>query len=380
VRLGGSSAKILIAFNLLLALSSVSALYAGSVDTAKAQPQFDLGLYNRLMSQRVDCIDDIVAEYENQQREWLPIVPPGPDGYLKQEAGMYVFNPSGFSPDFIKALVPDTSQGGITYLVWVFEDLETRNRVIVNASGDITASIPPPADYSPNWLVKEMYPDLYNGTVSHDMMALTEAIYDPARIISGFRLITKEELIKNVWEQSLSSQNALAAAAVRPDGGIGPMMAYTGAPVSHLQFTAIERTNNAVTVTIAYPASYTNRLEIFTCSDLVPGWFYSAGTTNINPSTNWVEWTDANGGWTNFSPRFYACGNADIDSDSDGLKDAQEKYVYHTSRTNSDTDGDGLSDYQEVITLHTDPNNPDTNKPIIFITFPTNNFSWEWLP
>jgi hypothetical protein len=362
-------------------MCSILALYAGNASTAKKpKPQFDVELYNQIMSQQVESSDDIIAEYELQQLDWLPIVPPGPEGYLKQETGLYVFDPSKFSAEFIKGLVPDDSTGITTYPVWVFEDIETRNRVVVNANGDIILSVPPPADYTSDWFILDMYPNLHDGSFPPEMIEFTEATFDPSRIIAGFKLITKEEVIKYVWQQSVSSQNALAAAAGKPGGGIGPMMMYTGAPVSHLTFTCIEKITNSVRVTVAYPASYTNKLEIFTCSDLVPGWFYSAGTTNINPSTNWVEWTDTAGGATNFSPRFYACGNGDLDTDNDGLKDAQEKYVWHTSATTNDTDNDGITDYQEVIVLHTDPNNNDTNKPIVTITYPTNNFSWEWMP
>ena len=36
------------------------------------------------------------------------------------------------------------------------------------------------------------------------------------------------------------------------------------------------------------------------------------------------------------------------DFDKDGLSDADEAKVYHTSPETSDTDGDGYSDYQEI--------------------------------
>jgi hypothetical protein len=49
-----------------------------------------------------------------------------------------------------------------------------------------------------------------------------------------------------------------------------------------------------------------------------------------------------------------------LDSDSDGLSDAEEK-TYGTNIKAVDTDGDGLSDYEEVKIYHTDPLNPDTD-------------------
>jgi hypothetical protein len=162
------------------------------------------------------------------------------------------------------------------------------------------------------------------------------------------------------------------------------MMMYTGAPVSHLQITCIEKTNSHITITVAYPwtpgvptNSYTNRLEFFGCSNLVDYWWFSLGVTNVSSTTNWIEWSDPD---TNSTLKLFRIGNADLDTDGDGLTDAREKLMYHTCPTNSDSDGDSNSDYQEVMVLHTDPNNPDTNKPIVTITYPTNNFSSEWMP
>lgn len=49
-----------------------------------------------------------------------------------------------------------------------------------------------------------------------------------------------------------------------------------------------------------------------------------------------------------------------IDSDMDGLDDAQELQL-GTDPHNGDTDGDGLSDWEEVFVYGTDPTNPDTS-------------------
>ena len=44
-----------------------------------------------------------------------------------------------------------------------------------------------------------------------------------------------------------------------------------------------------------------------------------------------------------------------LDTDSDGLTDYAESYLYGTDPENADTDGDGLSDFEEVSTYGTDP-------------------------
>ena len=376
---------IFLAAFLTLAFVLVLPRLAKSQATTKSQPQFDNELYNELMSQRLESVGDMIDEFEYQQFEFMPVLPPGPEGTLQQESGVYAFDPAGFPAEFTQGLVADNSLGVTNYQVWIQEDPATWNWVIINSKGDKLASIPPPADYISNWFLLETYPLLHSGKYSPETIALTEATCDPARLVVGLRLIAKQDIEKYVWivsmqEAAYSPGGGLAAMAGKVAGGIRPMMMYTGAPVSHVQFTAIERISNSIRVTLAYPAGFTNRLDIFTCGNLIPSWYALGGTTNINPATNWVEWTDTAGAWTNFTPRFYAAGNADLDSDTDGLTDAREFYMYHTCPTNPDSDGDGLPDYQEVMVLHTDPNNPDTNAPIVTITYPTNNFTWVWLP
>ena len=112
------------------------------------------------------------------------------------------------------------------------------------------------------------------------------------------------------------------------------------------------------------------------------GYWTSRVVTNYNAATNYICWTDTTS--SNVVTRFYAAANADTNSitdpDGDGLTWGQEIYLYKTSPTNSDSDADGLSDYEEVIIRNTDPNIADTNKPVVTISFPTNNFNWVWLP
>lgn len=50
-----------------------------------------------------------------------------------------------------------------------------------------------------------------------------------------------------------------------------------------------------------------------------------------------------------------------IDSDGDGIINAEELHIYNTNPSLSDSDQDGLSDYHEIFTHETDPLNPDTD-------------------
>jgi len=59
---------------------------------------------------------------------------------------------------------------------------------------------------------------------------------------------------------------------------------------------------------------------------------------------------------------FFTLGaGPDLDSDADGLTDADETAIHHTNPLNPDTDADGLTDGTEVNISHTDPLNPDTD-------------------
>ena len=50
-----------------------------------------------------------------------------------------------------------------------------------------------------------------------------------------------------------------------------------------------------------------------------------------------------------------------VDSDDDGLMDADELFMYETDPQDADSDGDGLTDYEEVMVWKTDPNMEDTD-------------------
>lgn len=53
------------------------------------------------------------------------------------------------------------------------------------------------------------------------------------------------------------------------------------------------------------------------------------------------------------------------DSDGDGLADADEINIYHTSPETKDTDGDGYDDYQEIRELGFDRSNPTKFNPLV---------------
>ncbi len=71
--------------------------------------------------------------------------------------------------------------------------------------------------------------------------------------------------------------------------------------------------------------------------------------------------TDGDGLSDGEEVKIYHTDPLKADTDGDGLKDGEEVHTYHTDPLNPDTDGDGLNDGQEVKVYHTDPKNPDTD-------------------
>ncbi len=59
-------------------------------------------------------------------------------------------------------------------------------------------------------------------------------------------------------------------------------------------------------------------------------------------------------------PHKFVVSGGPLDSDADGLTDAEEKEI-GTNPFDPDTDHDGLGDFEEVRKFHTDPLNPDTD-------------------
>ena len=357
----------------VLAVLPVSAQDVASEDNiASSSDEIASGL----LEQTASSLEDLRGRFRAEQVTYMSITPMSVDFPLCQGCGMLVFDPAMFPESFSEKLVGELQYDCPVYQITLAEDPDTREIVCLNENGEEIARLKPEDGYSPTWLLDKYFPDLHSGKYDEATIKALTADYDPSLIRISFTLLPVDYV--EAYAEGVANEQAMPAVSLRAGRAITPMMMYQGPAVTNLQLVAIEKKTNGMLLTLAYPSDFTNQVDFFTCSDLVGFWWNVAGTTNVNTSTNWIEWLDTNA--LSQTLRFYAAGDANLDTDGDGLTDAREKYLYHTSSTTNDTDGDGLSDYYEIMTLNTDPNNSKTNKPIVSISYPSNESRKVWLP
>ena len=300
--------------------------------------EYNQARHDELLDLQIKSLEDLFNDYLCYQSEYLKVVPPNPPVLLVQSGGVLpLLDQTKFPASFIDGLAGYDNDGIERFPIRVYEDGNSYGREIVveNMLGKEIARIARADDYSPDWFVREQYPNFDSYPQSEREWLL--ANYDPARIVIDYELILDEKnLIRLVWKETI-----LAAIAPDPGGGM-MMMDWEGGPVTNLQFVDIEWPTNhtGIIVTLAYPEEYqTNEntvFEFFTCWDLVEDWWDPAISTNTDTSTNWVQWTDYEStNWPSFR-RMYAAA-VEGDQDDDGFSDGYEHFVTHTGEDDSNS-------------------------------------------
>ena len=138
-----------------------------------------------------------------------------------------------------------------------------------------------------------------------------------------------------------------------------------GGDADDLCFASIEQCTNGVALAIALPVGCVidDALDLFCTTNLLSQWSL-LGEVGVTPSTTtaevFVAMADLPGSPTNMPPAAFFAADTHDDSDSDGLYDGRESWLYGTNPSRWDTDGDGLSDGAEVA-AGTDPLLRDTD-------------------
>jgi len=300
-------------------------------------PAIDPTIYRDLMSREVADVHDLEEFFTEQQDFFLPITPPDPDFVLRQAGYPTVlpFSWKSFPPEFSKNLVLEYENSVPVYSVTILEDPFTRETVFLNAKGEKLFTLAPPFDYDPFSYLRSIFPSLYAGRYSFNQISYWQSLYDPARIQISAKLIPTEYVEPYLYVSERIAEEAALAAAL--DGG-GFTLLRSGEADSNIVFEVIGRTNGGIRLVIGYPNDFTNRLDVFTCNDLMQYVWTFAKKELSTAGTNEITWVDTNY-WVASGPpvRFYAAGNADMDTDGDGYADAREIMVYKTDHTDSNS-------------------------------------------
>jgi hypothetical protein len=182
----------------------------------------------------------------------------------------------------------------------------------------------------------------------------------PRRVV--WEITLKSEA--DAWADLIFQRNAAASSELLAEDG----MMLMSVPAEHTNdlWLYLDAQNQTINLNIFAPEGFTNRVEIYSSTDLVSGLWSVAGQ-NLYPSgTNPAVW-DAT---SDIPVRFFRAGNMDIDSDSDGINDARELIMYQSNPNDPNSDGDAYTDYEEVYVTFTDPNNDDTSPPTVWIATP----------
>jgi len=321
-------------------------IHANDSGRVDAQPApLDRALYAYYMAGAVESLPDLISAFESRQLSILPIVMPEPDFIHLQDGGLLPFDPGAFPSRLVRRLTPVDDNGVTVYPVTIMEVPGSGERQVLNAAGDVIAEIRASKDYDPLWYVRLRFPEL--DALDAETAAWQVALYDPSRIMVRFRLITGDELVRKVMDESLAATQSLTFAPLA--------LSY---PANGLAFDSLSvQTNGTVDVSIVWPSGTlaSEGLDIFACSNLMEPQWQILLTTNVNNAAGSFDFSAPAAGdgekrfldaWTHY------------DGDGDELYDGREVRLYGTDRYNADTDGDGMPDGWEL--QHGfDPLNPD---------------------
>ncbi len=131
------------------------------------------------------------------------------------------------------------------------------------------------------------------------------------------------------------------------------------AAVSNIVLSLLPPSGGGVRIQIDYPSAFSSRLDIYISTNLQARQWFLREVVLPTAGSNALEWTDSASPGSRLC--FYQAGNADLDTDQDGLADAREILIYQTAPGIPDSDADGVPDGAEV-SRSTDPLSGDSSR------------------
>lgn len=351
-----------------LAVVVLAATLILAVATEKEEAvYFDKAEYDAIFAARVETIYDLEQWFVPQQYALLPIVPPVADFVLKGqpgEPGLIPFTAEKFPKEFVKGLVGLREYSVPVYPVTIAENPVTRAVEFYNLEGQLIHTLSPATGYDPFAYLKDKMPALYTARAHPDTRAYWERMLDPARVQITARLIEPDDVEHWLYAKA----QVLAAQAELEGGGEMMMMLLQESTTTNIYFSKMAKVTNGLSMTIVYPSGFTNGLDIFMCSELVPEiWSFAAkdlptGGTNLVwvDTNNWVQ--------TGYPVRMYAAADATTDTDGDGYPDGRELMVYQT-------DPNAATSHPATVSGSVSYTGPETGK--VYVVFATESESWS---
>ncbi len=325
------SASFVLAFATFTGLAPV-----GFAQTEKESP-IDQEVYEDFMKTEVTDIYDLEGYFSEQQSFFLPMIPPSADLILNQPGFPTVipFDRKKFPDEFNMQLSFEYENSVRVYPVTIIEDPTTRETIFLNADKQVIFTLSPPYTYDPFVYLRSIFPALYSGRYTSSQISKWQSLYDPARIRISARLVPTEYVEPYLYVSALLFEQAMSLLS-EEEGGGGGMYLMSGEQDSNIVFLAISRVSTGNYMEIGYPEDFTNRLDVFTSTELLDEWWTFAVKGLSTAGTNQIAWVDTNyWAFIGLPYRNYAAGNADLDSDGDGYADAAEMMVYKSDPTNS---------------------------------------------
>lgn len=339
----------ILAISLFAVIGLSAAAWALTTISEKIIDARQEALIEQLRRDFADSPAALVKQLCRAQAEFIQITPPEMVR-LHQPYEMMSFDPKGFPEEFLKGLVYDVEAGCPVYSITVQENAKTHEIHIYNGNDEPIYTMIREG-YDPLWLVKSLRPETYDKKYTAAFRSRMETWLDPSRIEIEIKLVPVDYIelyAENTIASVLDAMVSLRSLA--PTGGM--MMRSMLAP-SNIVFDAVSKVSTGMCLVVSYPDDFTNRLEMFVSSNLLDfGWSLLA-TNLITSGTNSLTWVDTSATNSDVMNRFYAAGDAELDSDGDGIVDGRELLMYRTDTNSMDSDGDGIVDgYSGVVTTN----------------------------